>query len=156
MFSLSRTKASFDIAKYLVEKYHAKTIGQKRDREIYIYKDGIYELGINVLRGEIQQMLEELATTQVKNETVEKVKDLTVTDRREFIVDKNFINLNNGILNIERKELIDHNPKYLFFHKVNVDYKPQADRLSNKKVFIRGFKCRGRSCNSRVVWLHLI
>lgn len=127
MFGLVKNKASFDIAKFLVDKYRVKTIGQKKDREIYIYENGLYVLGVNVLRGEIQQMLEELAITQVKNEIIEKIKDLTVIDRREFNVDRNYINLNDGVLDIKNGTLNEHDPKYLFLHKIPVNYKQEVD-----------------------------
>ena len=44
------------IADYLIDRYHLKTIGE-RTRDIYLYKDGIYILGTNILRGEIQRMI---------------------------------------------------------------------------------------------------
>ena len=134
-FELVKSKTSFEIANFLVDKYHIKTIGEKRNREIYIYQNGIYTSGVNTLKGEIQQMLEELATTQVKNEIVEKIKDLTVSNRRDFYVSRDLINLNNGVLDIKKVELNQHDPKYLFLHKIPIDYVPGMNCPVIKKFF---------------------
>ena len=113
--------ASYEIAKYLIGKYHVKTIGE-RIRDIYIYKDGIYILGLNNLKAEIQEILEEFATTNNKNNIIEMIKDSTLANLEDFNVDKNFINLNNGIFNIKNKEFMPHSPEYLFFTKIPVNY----------------------------------
>ncbi|MEI6093654.1 MAG: hypothetical protein WCQ47_08285, partial [bacterium] len=91
-FPSDSKEISYKIAQYLVDKHHAKTIGEKV-RNIYIYKDGIYILGINFLKEEIQEILEEHASTHHKNNIIEMVKDLTLTDRKEFKADENLINL---------------------------------------------------------------
>lgn len=118
-------EVSYEIAKYLIKKYHVKTIGE-RIRDIYIYKDGIYVLGLNNIKAEIQEILEELATTNNKNNIIEMIKDSTLAVREDFDVDKNFINLNNGIFNVKTKEFIPHNPEYLFFTKIPVNYDVNA------------------------------
>src|SRR3989338_7399820 len=132
-FQKDKKIASYEIAKYLTEKYHVKTISGKRDREIYIYEDGVYRPGVNILRAEAQTMLEELASTHVKNEVIEKIKDLTVADRKEFDVVRNLINLNNGVFDIETGKLIEHNPKYLFLHIIPVNYQSGTDCPAVKK-----------------------
>lgn len=112
---------SYEIAKYLVEKHHVKTIGEKI-RELYLYKNGVYILGLNYLKAEIQEILEELASTHHKTNIIEMIKDLTLADRKDFNVDKDLINFNNGIFNIKNKELIPHSHEYLFFTKIPIDY----------------------------------
>ncbi len=116
---------SYRMAKYLIEKHNVKTIGEKV-REVYIYKDGLYILGLNILKAEIQEILEENASTYHKNNIIDMIKDLTLTNREDFNLDKNLINLNNGIFNIKNKELIQHSPDYLFFTKIPVNYDVNA------------------------------
>lgn len=124
-YDLDKKVTLYNLAKFLADKYNVKTIGSRKEREIYIYHNGVYILGNNYLRMKIQEILEEIATTQVKNEVMEKIKDLSVCDRKEFVVDRNYINLNNGILNIKTGELLVHDPKFMFLHKIAVDYKPE-------------------------------
>lgn len=125
-YSFYKQGALYDLANFLTKEFNVKTIGQKKDREVFIYCDGVYTLGQNLLRGEIQKYLEEFATTQVKNEIIEKVKDLTLTDRTEFDVELRFINLNNGILDLETGDLLSHSPEKMFMYKLPLDYQTEA------------------------------
>lgn len=124
-YSKNIKAGSYQIAKYLAKSYSAKTLGE-RNREILIYDNGIYRPGENDLRGEIQIILEELATKNGKNEIIDKIRDLTVANRKDFEVDLNMINLQNGIFNIRSGELIKHDPKYMFLSKIPVKYNPSA------------------------------
>ncbi len=119
--------AGYKIAQTLVKKYAVKTIFEKSS-EVYVYKDGIYILGESFLRGEIQKILQELVTIQSKREIISKITDYSRTERQDFTnMDRNLINLNNGVLNIKTLELFPHNPDYLFFTKFPVNYIPSAD-----------------------------
>ena len=124
-FSNHSKETSYEIAKYLIKKFQVKTIGE-RIREIFIYKDGIYVLGLNNLKSEIQEILEEFATQNNKNNIIEMIKDSTLANLKDFNVDKNFINLNNGIFNIKVGKFIPHSPEYLFFTKIPVNYDANA------------------------------
>ena len=124
-FNGNPKKISYEIAKFLIKKHHVKTIGEKI-RDIYIYNNGIYELGVNSLKTEIQEILEELATTSHKNNIIETIKDLTTAKLNEFNVDKNLVNLKNGIYDIKNKVIMPHDPKHLFFTKIPVDYDANA------------------------------
>jgi putative DNA primase/helicase len=123
---------SQSLAYYLVDEYHIQTIGE-RIRDLYIYKDGIYVIGTNAIRAEIQRILGFFANRHQKNEIIEKIKDLTTKDRKEFDVSKNLINLENGVINIENSEITNHDPKNLFFTKIPVVYKKDADCPQVKK-----------------------
>lgn len=125
IFADNSARGSLMISRYLVDKYHTKTIGE-RVRDIYIYKDGVYILGVNTLKEEIQKILQEFASTHAKNNIIEMVKDSSLISREDFHVDKNFINLNNGVFSIKDGELRPHNPEYLFFTKIPVNYDPKA------------------------------
>lgn len=120
------------IADYLIDKYHLKTIGE-RTRDIYLYKDGVYILGTNILRGEIQRILGLLIGKYHKNEIIEKIKDSTMTDRKEFNPSRDLVNLNNGVLDIKTGKKTNYDPNNLFFNKMPVDYKEDADCPKIKK-----------------------
>ena len=125
--SSDQTKAIiYKIARYLIDKYHIKSI-KGRTREVFIYKDGIYIAGEDVLKKDIREMLQDSCTTYYSKEIIEITKDLTVRDRDDFRVDVDLINLNNGIWDIKNKILLSHDPQYLFFTKIPVDYNPSVD-----------------------------
>src|SRR3989344_5087590 len=120
------------IADYLIDKFHLKTTGE-RTRDIYLYKNGIYILGANILRGEIQRILGSIVSKHHKNEIIEKIKDSTITNRKEFNPSRDLVNLNNGVLDIRTGKKTDHNPNNLFFSKIPVDYKEGIDCPKVKK-----------------------
>lgn len=118
-------KANHEIAKFLIGKYYIKTIGNEK-REIKLYKDGIYIDGLSILKKEIQNILEEMATIGVKNEIIEKIKDFTTIQRKEFEVDKKYINLKNGIFDLDNETLFLHDPQFLFLSQLPLVYNPEA------------------------------
>src|SRR3989344_468412 len=131
---LNRDKSSgcFEIALYLVKRFNIKTIGD-REREIFIYKDGLYMKGTNHIKKWLHELLEKRCTNHIKKEILEKVRDLSFTDRSEFEVDLRYINLNNGVFDLEEFRLLPHDPKFLFLHKIPVDYNPKAECIQIEK-----------------------
>jgi len=123
------------IASHLKDKHHIKTIrGNKR--EVLVYRDGIYIPGEDLLKKEIRELLEEACSTHYSKEIVEAIKDLTVIERDKFEVDTNLINLENGVLDFRTGELAPHNPELLFFKKIPVNYRPEADCPIIKKYLV--------------------
>jgi putative DNA primase/helicase len=129
----TKQKASYDIATFLMRKHNVKSIGGEKVREVYVYKDGVYVDGANILRYELRELLEELCTTYYTKEIIEAMKDRTSMRRSEFKADVNLLNLNNGIFDIKTRKLLPHEPQYLFFTKLPVDYKEGADCPNTKK-----------------------
>ncbi len=121
-----KKKSYFLIARSLEEKYHIKTIGTNREKKLYIYKDGIYKEGIDFIKSEIQNTLEENASSFIKKEITEILKDLTYIEEEDIGIEPNFLNLNNGILNLENMELLPHDHNKVFFTKIPVNYNPEA------------------------------
>lgn len=133
-YEIDKAKGRHRIAEYIVKHYHVKTISE-REREIFIYEDGIYKSGINVVRKFLQDFLSSECRKQTRDEILEKVRDLSPMERRDFFVPEELINLNNGVLNVKTRELFPHDPKYLFLTKIPVDYLPEADCPQIKKFF---------------------
>lgn len=123
----NRPKVSYDIAMHLIEKHHVTTISGKKIREVFTYQDGIYMSGEDILRKEVQELLEELCTMHYNKEIIEVIKNLTTVERRDFSADVNLINLNNGVLDIRTGEITPHDPKHLFFSKIPVNYDKTVD-----------------------------
>lgn len=124
--------AVFAVAKHLIVQHHPKTIGG-RNREVLTYRDGIYVPGEDILKAEVQILLEESCTVHYIKEIIEAVKNLTIIDRADLKVETRFINLNNGVLNIETNTLMEHSPEFLFLNKIPADYAPEADCPAIKK-----------------------
>jgi P4 family phage/plasmid primase-like protien len=128
--------ASLKIAEHLIDLFHVKTISEGK-REVLVFSNGRYiRGGEDVLRKWIQESLKEKCNKHLKDEILEKIKDLTTIDRKCFVVDEHLINLNNGIFNLATRELIPHDPKYLFLYKISIDYVKDADCPAIKK-FLR-------------------
>lgn len=128
-----RPEALFEIEKFLIEKHYIKTISSRKTRELFLYQDGVYIFGDDILKREIQEMLEELCTSHHIKEIIEAIKNKTVRPRKDFAVDKNLVNLGNGVLDITTGVLTPHNPDNLFFIKIPVIYDPDKDCPEIKK-----------------------
>lgn len=123
------------IADYLIDRYQLKTIGEK-SRDIYLYRNGIYVPGVNSIRSEIQRVLKSLVSKHYKNEIIEKIKDSTTMDRKDFKVSRELINLENEVLDIKTSIIGAHDPKNLFFHKIPVSFVKDADCPMIKKFLL--------------------
>jgi putative DNA primase/helicase len=115
----------YKVALHLSKKHNIKTVGRK-NRTIYLYKDGYYQEGLNDLRQEIQNILEEAGNTKNKNEIIDIVKDLTYIEIKNIKPNLNLINLNNGVFNLENNKLLEHDESFAFFTKIPIDYNPKS------------------------------
>ena len=124
-FQANKQEGKYTIALYLIQTYFIKTI-DTHEREMYIFREGHYVPAMNFLRGEAQEILGSMATTQIKNEIIGQVMDMTLVDREIFNTDPNLINLQNGVLNLETKEILPHSPDYCFLSKIPINFNPEA------------------------------
>lgn len=121
---LSKTERLISICLKELENKHFITIMDTR--EIYMYKDGIYKNAEGYIRQAIESILLEKASTHIKNEVIEHLKDRTYIDRKEINSNKTLIPLNNGLFNIHTFTLMDFTPDVYFTYKIPVDYDPEA------------------------------
>jgi putative DNA primase/helicase len=132
-FIRNSKEGSFEIAKSLVKKYYIKTLGEEK-REIFIYKDGVFILGLNIVRNKISEILGELATPYYVNEIIERIKNLTPTDKKIFgNPDTDLICVKNGVVNLKSGELTEHKPEYQFTTQIPIIYDPKAQCLNFRK-----------------------
>ena len=112
------------------------------DRHEYLYVDtddrllkyhedaGVFEPGgERHVRKELARELGMQFSTHDRNEVLATVQDLSAVDvttlnAEEF--DEKLICVENGVLNIETRELNDHDPKYRFTQQIPVSYDPDA------------------------------
>jgi len=96
--------------------------------EMFYYKDGIYHPGAEQM---IKIMLEKMAGYSInigtRNEILAHIKYRTMVKRELFDNDVNFINVKNGLININTGELIPHSPDYLSFVQLPINYDPSAN-----------------------------
>lgn len=107
------------------------TIFNKHGEEllVYNYEIGIYESnGKEVLKREIENLLEEWSKISVVNEVIEKIKRKTSTSLEKFNnVPDTIIPLKNGVLNIITGEFGKHNPKNHFTSIIPIKYDDTLD-----------------------------
>ena len=93
--------------------------------------DGVFEPGgERHVRKELARELGMQFSTHDRNEVLATVQDLSAVDvttlnAEEF--DEKLVCLENGVLNIETRDLNDHDPKYRFTQQIPVEYDPEAD-----------------------------
>lgn len=127
LFLKDKTKGTFLLARYMTRKYDIITIGE-HEREIFIYRDGIYFQAENeIIYPEIQNVLGEHVTRAAKSETHHKICDMTSSNRDIFqTAPLRFIPLENGVYDFEDKKLLPHEAKYKFKYKFPIQYNPTA------------------------------
>lgn len=107
------------------EKYHLITL--KETKEIYYYKNGVYVTGGDIV---IEEETEKLLGYQVKNKHITEIKGhimrRTYHSRNEFDSNLSIINLRNGLYDIEKNNLLPHNPDYLSIHQKPIWYDPKT------------------------------
>lgn len=112
--------------KFLIDEYHIKTVRGNKG-EIYIYEEGIYIRGEDIVRQIIHKDIEEIATTHLVKEIMEKIRYLSLIKREDFTVPPNLLNFKNGVFDLDRDTFAEHNPNNLFLTKIPVNYDPSAN-----------------------------
>jgi len=135
IFDSNPINGRFEIVKFLLKKHDFLTVTDKNSEDLYIYDNGIYrEIGVAIIKKEVEEILQELYSIFHVNDIIEKVKVKTSIDREKFTnEDDDLICLENGILNIKTKKLIPHTPDIIFTSKIPISYKPKANCPEIKK-----------------------
>ena len=119
---------NYFIAEFLKKKYTFKTITDAKNKYIWIYKDGIFKsIGKEVIEGECVNIFSGFYRGNYVNEILRIIADSTRIDRKELgCKNKNLMCVQNGVLNIETKELSQHSPEYKFINKIDINYVPKS------------------------------
>ena len=95
---------------------------------IYHYCDGCYRSdGEAAIRELCRERLGALAKESHINEVVKQIRDTTFKPPQDFNPPPNLICLENGVLDINTKELSPHAPDPIFLQKLPVRYDPEAE-----------------------------
>ncbi len=95
--------------------------------EIVIYRDGIYQGGGHVvIKEEVEARLGQFSTERRAAETIYHIRVSSYASREDFNRPGHFVNLNNGILDLNTQQLLPHSPQLLTTIRVPVAYDPKA------------------------------
>ncbi len=124
------------LAKLLMEADGRRYISIRDTQEIWVYNGSYYEpLGQGILENRTGYYLDENTCKHFKQETVDFVRHYKYIYREELNPPIHLINLKNGILNIETKELTPHTPDIYFTNELPIIYNPKAKIKKIKEFF---------------------
>lgn len=128
------------LVEYVKEKTHIYTTKQDVNSEIWVYKEGIYvPEGKSEIKIILRRLLEDWYSQYILNLVLAKIEADTFIDPNKFfnIIYKEEIPVLNGVLNIYTGEIKPFSPEKIFFHKLPVNYNPNA-RCSQIEKFLEG------------------
>jgi len=123
LISRERNKATELLVDTLKDRNKFYTTRSDEKAEIWIYMSGIYvPEGRTYIREELRQILKEAFTEQIANQVTSKIEADSYVDAEHFFSNNsvNEIAVENGILNIETKQLSTFSPDKIFFQKIPV------------------------------------
>jgi len=98
--------------------------------ELYIYHEdkGIWKPdGEAIINKIVETQLGYIASTRAISEVIDHIKRYNYLDPDKLNVNKPFINLKNGVLDLETGQLLPHDPEFYFKNYVNVKYNPELN-----------------------------
>lgn len=118
-----------NVVNALLFKYEFKTVYGTKSETIYYFTGGIWEnTGATVIKVTTEKLLEGYCKNNIVQEVLGKIKRKTEIDYNKFnTIPNNLLCINNGIINLDNGEFMEHNSKYYFQSKFDIDYIPKAD-----------------------------
>jgi putative DNA primase/helicase len=110
-----------EVADVILSWHQVKTIGETD--EICVYSDGVYEKGKEYLIKKEVQDLESDANNTFVAEVLGKIKRKTYIPLRDFD-DPRFLNLENGIIDLDSGQFLPHSPEKPFLNRIPVRFDP--------------------------------
>lgn len=139
LYIKNKKKGTYVLANYITSKYKIITIGEK-DREMYIYKDGMYHPGAEnlIIFPEIQRILGDEVDKSAKTETFHKIADAT-SHPRDIFTDApiNLIPLKNGVYDFENDILLEHSSNYHFLYQFPIIFNKKATCPKTADFFLQ-------------------
>jgi len=110
------------IAADILTDFHVATIG----RIPFIYQDGVYTSGLEVLDKIIRERLLSESNSGTVNSVMDEIRSITRVDPNDFDSDPDIINLENGLYHISTGILTEHTPSYLSRIQHPITFDPAA------------------------------
>ncbi len=127
----------------ILADYHFATM--EESNELYVYRNGVYQRkGEAVVGREAQKRLGEDSKNQRVKEAVGYIKRDTQHPMEDFGARKGLVGVENGVLNLETRELEDFDPEFLIMTKIPVKYDPEAE-CPKIKEFIKDIVAGGKN-----------
>lgn len=96
--------------------------------QLYIYKDGVFNVtGREFIRQECRARLQDEGRINRVNEVIAHIEDMTHIKPDELNTSSQLINLQNGMLDWQTKELLPHDPEYRSTMRIPVRYDPDVE-----------------------------
>ncbi|MBI2547617.1 MAG: hypothetical protein HYW23_04200 [Candidatus Aenigmarchaeota archaeon] len=123
------------LAEAIMEKTQFITLNDTQEVYFYDAVEGIWKPnGETLIRATGTVFLEDKTQQHFLNETLDYIKSRTYKDRTIFDnQNPNFLPLQNGILDIEKRTLLPYNPDFFFTSKLGIKYDPDVDCQKIKK-----------------------
>lgn len=112
------------LAEELCSEFHFLYANER----LYVYQDGLFsDKGIDFVKKECQKRLEIESKTSRINEVLNYIFIKTLIDADRLNKEDHLLNLENGMYNVETKELLPYSPKYMSTVRIPVKYNPDAE-----------------------------
>lgn len=110
-------------------KYVIYTTRSDERSECWIYEKGIFKPDARTyIKEYIRNEINNYYSPEIVSKVIAKIEADTYIEQDEFFSKQNqhpyLMPVENGVLNIDTKELLPHSPKYCFFNKLPVIYDP--------------------------------
>lgn len=135
-FKKELLKLEETIIDFLKNKYNPKTIRNDNKKEMWIYSDGIYiPNGISIINEELRYLYDINYSKNLSDKIIDKLQPDTFINMDDMFnnYDPYLVPLKDNILNLRNLETIEYDPKYIFFNKLEYNYKKDADCPEIKK-----------------------
>lgn len=122
-------KATEKIVNLIESKNHIYTTRDDQQSEMWIYKKGVYKPeGKSYVKEICRKILETAYTSHLYKRVLDKIEADTYIEQDDFFQQeyKTEIPVQNGVLDIIKKELKPFTPEKIFFNKLPVEFKPEA------------------------------
>lgn len=122
-------------AKIIMKDSIFKTL--RDTEEILIYENGIYKKrGDSFIKEKCQKLIGKCTTSKCK-EVINVIKRSTYASREEFDSDLNYLNVQNGILNLTTGKIQNHSPAHLFRVQLPVSYDQKMGPVKFMKFLMK-------------------
>lgn len=113
------------MAEFILRKFSFRVI-KGNDMQIYFYDKGYYkENGLALIRKIVTAELKNLFKDHYVKETIAYIRNLNYIDSEQ--IDKEWLNLQNGLLNPITKEFKEHTPTLFSLNQLPIKYNPEEE-----------------------------
>jgi P4 family phage/plasmid primase-like protien len=124
----------------LIQTYHLKTF--RDTKETYFHsKQCIYEPhGEEIIEETVRQQVDRNISKHDLGEILYYIKTMTYVDRSDFDKDPNWLHVENGWVNVNNGEFVEHTPERLSLYKIPHVYDPAAANPEQREFFAEIFE----------------